>query len=175
MAGIIKVNQYQDFNGNTLFTSDGSGNLTTLKTNYPAFEAYLNADTNVSDATWTIVSNTIEAFDTHNYYDTSAYTFTPQVAGRYFVYGSIRHQSSSANTLSSLATAIYFNGSAYKSGNFDPNSTENVASLDVSAIINFNGSTDNVSLYGYNDVSGGTPRFDSGTKSTYFGAYRIGS
>ena len=26
MAGIIKVNQYQDFNGNTLFTSDGSGN-----------------------------------------------------------------------------------------------------------------------------------------------------
>ena len=28
MAGIIKVNQYQDFNGNTLFTSDGSGNIT---------------------------------------------------------------------------------------------------------------------------------------------------
>ena len=31
MAGIIKVNQYQDFNGNTILTSDGSGNLTTMK------------------------------------------------------------------------------------------------------------------------------------------------
>ena len=37
MAGIIKVNQYQDFNGNTLFTSDGSGNLTAQKINHPAF------------------------------------------------------------------------------------------------------------------------------------------
>ena len=50
MAGIIKVNQYQDFNGNTLFTSDGNGNLTTMKTNYPAFEARLSADQSVADA-----------------------------------------------------------------------------------------------------------------------------
>ena len=42
MAGIIKVNQYQDFNGNTLFTSDGSGNLTTQEILYPAFDANLS-------------------------------------------------------------------------------------------------------------------------------------
>ena len=28
MAGIIKVNQYQDFNGNSILTSDGAGTVT---------------------------------------------------------------------------------------------------------------------------------------------------
>ena len=55
MAGIIKVNQYQDFNGNSIMTSDGSGNLTTLKTNYPAFEAYVSSSQNLSDAAETKV------------------------------------------------------------------------------------------------------------------------
>ena len=49
MAGIIKVNQYQDFNGNTLLTSDGSGNLTTQKTNYPMFRAFLSANQSISN------------------------------------------------------------------------------------------------------------------------------
>ncbi len=50
MAGIIKVNQYQDFNGNTLFTSDGSGNLTTMKVNEPYFFATMSANqTGLSD------------------------------------------------------------------------------------------------------------------------------
>ena len=28
MAGILKVDQYQDFNGNNIMTSDGAGNVT---------------------------------------------------------------------------------------------------------------------------------------------------
>ena len=43
MAGILKVDKYQDFNGNDIMTSDGSGNLTlnnsALKMT-PAFQAY---------------------------------------------------------------------------------------------------------------------------------------
>ena len=39
MASIIKANQLQDFGGNSILTSDGAGNLTTQKINYPAFEA----------------------------------------------------------------------------------------------------------------------------------------
>ena len=38
MASIIKANQLQDFGGNSIITSDGAGNLTTQKINYPAFE-----------------------------------------------------------------------------------------------------------------------------------------
>ena len=49
MAGIIKVNQYQDFNGNTLFTSDGNGNLTTMKVNEPYFEVTLASNQIISD------------------------------------------------------------------------------------------------------------------------------
>ena len=50
MAGIIKVNQYQDFNGNTLFTSDGSGNLTTQEILYPAFDANLSDNQELTNA-----------------------------------------------------------------------------------------------------------------------------
>jgi hypothetical protein len=28
MAGILKVDKYQDFNGNDIMTSDGAGNIT---------------------------------------------------------------------------------------------------------------------------------------------------
>ena len=42
MAGILKVDQYQDFNGNNIMTSDGAWNLTVNNTSVkmtPAFEA----------------------------------------------------------------------------------------------------------------------------------------
>ena len=175
MASIIKANQLQDFGGNSIITSDGAGNLTTQKINYPAFEAYLNADTNISDATYTTVNIDTEVFDTDNAFDTSTYTFTPQVAGKYFVYGSIRFQCSVANTITTIVTRLDLNGSTYKNTNFDPNSNENIVDGHISAIIDLNGSSDYVTFTGYADVTSGTPRFDSGTKSTYFGAYRIGS
>jgi hypothetical protein len=45
MAGILKVDKYQDFNGNDIMTSDGAGNITinaaALK-NTPAFECLFN-------------------------------------------------------------------------------------------------------------------------------------
>ena len=66
MAGIIKVNQYQDFNGNTLFTSDGNGNLTTMKTNYPAFEVYLSSNQSISHNTATKIQFDTEILDTNN-------------------------------------------------------------------------------------------------------------
>jgi hypothetical protein len=42
MAGILKVDKYQDFNGNDIMTSDGSGNITMpveylLRQNYSSF------------------------------------------------------------------------------------------------------------------------------------------
>jgi len=142
--------------------------------NYPAFEAYLNADTNISDATYTTVNINTKVFDTDNAFDTSTYTFTPQVAGKYFVYGSIRFQCSVSNAIATTVTTLDLNGSAYKNTNFDPNSTESVVDGHISAIMNLNGSSDYVNFTGYIDVTSGTPKFDSGNKSTYFGAYRIG-
>ena len=77
MAGIIKVNQYQDFNGNTLFTSDGNGNLTTQKTNYPMFRAFLSANQSISNNSATKVQLDGSDIDTNNAFDTSTnYRFT---------------------------------------------------------------------------------------------------
>ena len=91
MAGIIKVNQYQDFNGNTLFTSDGSGNLTTQNFMKPAFHAYMSSNQDLSNNTATKLQVDTEDFDTDNMYDSSTnYRFTPIVAGKYYVYGLTR-------------------------------------------------------------------------------------
>ena len=75
MAGIIKVNQYQDFNGNTLFTSDGSGNLTTQNISYPAFSVAKSAQTTgQSDATYTLVTYDVELVDTDSAFSSNRFT-----------------------------------------------------------------------------------------------------
>ena len=69
MAGIIKVNQYQDFNGNTLFTSDGNGNLTTMKTNYPAFLIRPTSAQSFANDTYTKVAFDTAVIDTDSGFD----------------------------------------------------------------------------------------------------------
>ena len=86
MAGIIKVNQYQDFNGNTLFTSDGNGNLTTMKVNEPYFEVTLASNQIISDETDTKITWDTVNFDSGSNWNSSSYRWQPGVGGKYFVY-----------------------------------------------------------------------------------------
>ena len=65
-------------------TVTGAGGVNT-----PAFQAYLNSDQNVSSGTQTKVACANVRFDTASCYDTSNYRFTPNVAGKYFVYGKV--------------------------------------------------------------------------------------
>ena len=56
--------------------------------NSPAFYAYSPQSYQaISSSTWTTINTTNEAFDTANAFDTSTLKFTPQVAGKYFLYG----------------------------------------------------------------------------------------
>ena len=85
MASIIKANQLQDFGGNSILTSDGAGNLTTQKTNYPAFVAYLFSPNSFICYTTKVQFDT-KVFDTNTAFDNSTnYRFTPGVAGKYFI------------------------------------------------------------------------------------------
>ena len=183
MAGIIKVNQYQDFNGNTLFTSDGNGNLTTQNIMKPAFFVVLSADQTISDDTETKVQFDTVKFDTDSAFDnTTNYRFTVPSgkAGKYQVFGAITLSSTSNSTLDVVHTKIYKNGSAenISHGVFRNNYLKQVTQLiDVTLDL---ADGDYLELYGYIDVTSGTPFFDAGTaggalKSTSFGAYRIGS
>jgi hypothetical protein len=142
----------------------------------PAFEAYLSADQTVTDNVYTKAEIDTEVLDTDNCYDNSTnYRFTPTVAGKYFVYGAIKHQSSSGGSLAAVRTAIYKNGSVYRESTLDPTDNQANSLTPVNtAIINMNGTSDYLELFGNNNVTAGTPRFDAVEKTVYFGAYRIG-
>ena len=111
---------------NTIDTVSGTTNLTIGSTNtstitmpngalsgqnYPAFEAYLSANTTVTDATWVKIQANTEVYDTDNAFDNSTnYRFTPQVAGKYFVYASAYCFGNTTNTLVAANLSIYKNG-----------------------------------------------------------------
>ena len=181
MSSIIKVNTFQDTNGNALFNSDGSGNVTlsagAMKMT-PAFEAYLSADTSPSNDTFTKIAANTEVYDTDNAYDNSSnYRFTPQVAGKYFVY--VGASATSVNNMYSTIINFTKNGSGYKEAIFQ-NGTNSSYPLNkltptLCGVVDLNGSSDyiesNVNIQTHNGSSitleGGSNKF------TYFGAYRL--
>ena len=116
MAGIIKVNQYQDFNGNTLFTSDGSGNLTTQNFNTPSFSAWRkSSDQSIAQSTLTTLVADEEFFDTDNAYDTSNGQFICP-SGKQGNYLFVANFTMSTN-YAQVETFIYINDAARFRGN----------------------------------------------------------
>ena len=182
--GILKVG--------TITTSSGSGTITlgqsgetlalgsgvTSQFNQPAFHAYLSATQTISNDTVTVVQFNTESFDTDSAYDNSTYRFTPQTAGKYYVYAGILHNPSSSNNIQQASIFIRKNGTDITE-NFFASSTNPADSLTVvnSIIVDLNGSSDYVDVVGQQAVSSGTNRFsgDSTKSRTYFGAYRIGA
>ena len=179
MSSILKVDQLQDSGGNALITSDGSGNLTTQKLLYPAFEAILSSSFALGDATHTKIQFYTEIFDTDNCYDnTTNYRFTPTVAGKYYVYVKAEIDFAANQHGNQSQARIYKNGTAYSMAVIQATSNPIGRFVTVfnHAIIDFNGTTDYVEGYGYgDDTSGGASA--TGNTSNYrsaFGAYRIG-
>jgi len=175
MGSIIKVNEYKDFGNNAIMTSDGAGvvtpNATGLK-NVPAFQAYLASDQTVVSGTETKITMDTEDFDTGGMYDASTnYRFTPTVAGKYYVYATVRG-TAAASTLDLEMTAIYLNGATYIENQIDwRNNDAQLAGICVNAIIDMNGSSDYVECYGR--CLGGTTIKASPTRCTLFGAYKL--
>ena len=117
MAGILKVDQYQDFNGNNIMTSDGAGNLTlnnsALKMT-PAFEAYASSQT-ITHNTGTKVQFDNELFDTDSTYDNSTnYRFTPGITGKFYMYSQLWMQAATSTTFRDCKISLYKNGSEIK-------------------------------------------------------------
>ena len=149
--------------------------------NTPAFEAYLGGSggQSVSDNTVTLVQANTEVYDTDSAYDTSTYRFTPQVAGKYLVYGSIQNESGSGSNLNGTYLYFKFNGGSniLESSNDYYNNQIRSDIIQGSIIVNMNGSSDYVELYGRIDsISGSGQLFESDSqfaRATHFGAYRI--
>ena len=184
--GTIKATNIEPIADNGTVTLGSSGDQFTLATGakssflYPAFEACLSATQNVSDAVFTKAQIDTEVFDTDNCYDNSTnYRFTPTVAGKYFVYGRLMTRAG-ATSLSNGIVEIRKNGSVYlrQQGDFNSNYIDNLC-IEVTAVVDMNGSSDYVELWGRTDTTGGTSEFYGASGLTYkftgFGAYRIGS
>jgi hypothetical protein len=184
----LKVNKVTPRSGTTVTLGDSGDTITipsgvTLSgfgANTPAFEAHLSASqTGIADATFAKVNNNTEVFDTDSAYDNASnYRFTPLVAGKYFVYSSINITGSANNAIINSQNAIYKNGSAYRTIDTNPNTAAanyHATSTFNYAIIDMNGTTDYLELFGRTDVSSGTVTFlhNNSVKSTFFGAYRI--
>jgi hypothetical protein len=197
MASILKVDTIQDQSGNNIInenadtiTIGASGDTITVPTgatltvpsgglsgqNYPAFEAYLSVTQSIPNATATKIQFATEVYDTDNAYDNSTnYRFTPQVSGKYFVYSFVRFLDV-VNEKQGIIY-VYKNGSpiAFVNNTSSGNTGGNITTT-MTKIVNLNGSTDYIEIFGFQD-SGTTKSVQglSGTSAlTLFGAYRIG-
>jgi len=184
MASIIKANELQDFGGNSIITSDGAGTITAsagLKTaignNTPAFEAYLSANTDISNTTDTKVNCNTEVFDTDSAYDNSSnYRFTVPSgqAGKYYIYGSVTVQTTGGTSTNRFGVGkIYKNGSVYRQqyvsyeNNYGFATSHNLyATMDLAV-------GDYVELYITATMSSGAPKVRADDKGTYLGGYKI--
>ena len=166
----------------TIDTRSGTSNITigssnssqiTLKsgatlTNFPAntgsFQAYRDSSQSVSADTWTKIQLNAEEYDTDNYFDaTTNYRYTPQVAGKYFIYGQTR----SSVALTAHYSAIYKNGSKIHQAHQDGSVGSEVP---IYSTVDMNGSTDYVELYAY--YQGGS-NSNHGQAMVYFGGFKI--
>ena len=173
---ILKVNTIQDKGGNTLLSSDGAGAISSggLITNTPAFFAYLSSNQSLTDLTNTKAQIDTEVFDTDGCYDnTTNYRFTPNVAGKYFIFAAGALDASASNFASGDVN-IFKNGERlYQTINNQTNNSANQISLPVSIIDDANGTTDYYEFYLKCDDTSGDPTLNSANRRTFFGAYRI--
>ena len=139
-----------------------------LDGNAPAFSAYVSGAQTINSGSWTKVACNVEEFDTNSNYDTSAYRFTPTVAGYYQINGAVQFDGTVDTAVARCA--IYKNGSGAKNGVQVHASINKVISSNVSCEIYMNGSTDYVELYAYQD-SGSGRGVQNDAASSYFQAF----
>jgi hypothetical protein len=185
--GTLKVGTITTSSGSGTITLGQSGETVTVPSgatfsatagtmsgqNYPAFQASLNAGQNISNDTVTLGQYGIEILDTDGYYDsTTNYRFTPLVAGKYII--GLVQRTNNFNA-SRILAAIRKNGN--NAIQLEMGSGGNYDTLDGSAIVTLNGSTDYVDCAMYQN-SGSTQTYQGGSGSEWgaliFG-YRIGA
>jgi hypothetical protein len=196
MTSILKADTIQDTDGNNIINESGntitigaSGDTTNIigtlqnngaavgGTNTPAFHAYHSGtEQTVSDNTLTKIEMNSESYDSDNCYDNSSnYRFTPNVAGKYFVYSNVR-ANEGVDDLYKLQNQINKNGSIIAhigQTSFDVRNGKGTdAGIYSSGIVDMNGSSDYLEVFAQIDSVSGS---DSAVKNsgTFFGAYRI--
>ena len=171
---------HQSSQGSGTITIGASGESITVPNgsltgqNYPAFEAFLSVSQSIPNDTVTKCNIDTEVFDTDSCYDNSVnYRFTPNVAGKYFIYGQVYVENLSSDT---LQIRIYKNGNILTIGAINTGSLTASNMLNVTTMDTANGSSDYYELYCYQDSGSSTNlNGNASNKRSFFGAYRIGA
>jgi hypothetical protein len=158
-----------DLADNYAFTGTVTGaGITAGQANDPSFHAYQPQNGSVANNTTIIVSNNTELFDSSSAYNTSDYRFTPQVAGYYFLYASVRYQTGNSQ-YDRIDLSISKNGSTILSAR---NSNEDYTTCNVCGMVQANGSSDYFDMRSYQN-SGLTMAITTDDEYTYFGGFLI--
>ena len=178
MASIIRVDDLQDSGGNSIVSSNGSGtftsNLPNTAVNTPSFHATLGADTTVSHDTLTVTPCNNTTFNLGSAYDTSTYKFTPQTAGKYYLYTFAQCNMSNGEATFVIPYLVKNSTTIISAESvFYDNSASRLGATAV-ALIDLNGSTDFVQAKVLPARGSGTItlKSDSDTK-TNFGGFKI--
>ena len=155
---------------------------------YPAFSALASGgQQNLSDATETLVVYDHKVFDTDNCFDNTAgnYKFTPNLAGKYFLYFVLDAYSRTDDKMIKAGGRLYKNGARINSTlyNLDQGGSSGITAhalpITQGFMVEANGSSDYFQVKVYIDVSSGTgPAIYGNTltsQNVTFAGYRIGT
>ena len=135
--------------------------------NTPFFQAYRAGTVQtLSSATFVKLQINTEVVDSASAYDnTTNYRFTPLSAGKYYIFGQMTTDSST--DMARVMSAIYLNGSQISQSNsFNDDSSSSY----TATIVDMNGTTDYVELFGFLTSGGNT---DLQGRSTFFGGFKL--
>jgi len=174
MASIIKANELQDFGGNSIITSDGSGTVTVnaaAMKNTPSFLVSNTANnTGKTDNAYSKLTYNVETYDTDSAFDLANNKFTVPSgkAGKYF-FAITEFYAGDSASCNNFFLALYKNGSITTSRHYG----NGIAFADISPIFSTIldlAAGDYIELYGRVNT-------DSGTWGQYAGGiwqgYRI--
>lgn len=105
----------------------------------------------------------VENWDTDSAFASSR--FTPQKAGYYQVNANIAFVNNGSTT---SRTLIFKNGASYDPGGASSGPAIANPTLPVSALVDLNGTTDFIELFGFNDAASGTRQFFRGFFNAVF-------
>ena len=177
--GILKVGE--------ITTSSGSGNITigsgvTLQSNVPAFFAFKDSSSTLSDSTFETAVCNVETLDTDNGYNTSTGKYTVPTAGKYSVsFGVFAKADGNSRAERIIGRIVRERSGAsdfyigYADNDFRDNDGRGSA-LNSTTCYEFNVG-DVIYPQIYIQVNAGTPSLIGATDYyyTYIGAYRIGA
>ena len=157
----LNLSDNYDFTG----TVTGAGGVNT-----PAFLVARSSNQSVSLNTNTKVQWNSETFDTDNYFASDK--FTPQVAGKYYLYANVYLANGSNANNTEYTSKIYKNGTKIFETHLD-HRTGGIGyqqSIPVASVVEANGSTDYFEIYIQGNWTGGSINV---TAQSHFGGYKI--